>query len=413
MADSVFDREELLAYTKLLPEDYAKRFDQTGASYEVGPVPPDTEALADPSRRTRVRRETPAGAKRFPFPVPNGWFVVAEASALAPGDVQPLHAFGRDLVLYRAESGEPRLIDAYCPHLGAHIGAGGKVEGDGIRCPFHGWRYDGASGRCTDIPYLKGGRIPPGAQVRSYPVVERNRMIWAWHHLEGGPPFYEVPEAAEFGDPDWLPHELRTFEVATCIQEMAENDADFAHFKYVHGSPSIPEGEVTVDGPTKRTVSGDFIRESFGLGCTRLQIGDAFRFWSSVLPVDEENVKVFWWFTAPRASGEGAGRDHRRGLLHRCEPGRGDLGEQALPAEAAAHRAGAADRRAPPLGGPVLLRRRTTLATSASPPLGPASGRRAPLLGPSAGRGRSRVRCARILPSGAERSVQLHYEAMD
>ncbi len=309
MSDPLAERDEMQKFAALLPDDFAERLEQReNATYEVGPIEPDPEALMDKSRRTLVRREKPADGKRFPFPVPNGWFVMAESRDLAPGDTQSLYAFGRDLVLYRAQSGEARLIDAYCPHLGAHIGSGGKVEGDAIRCPFHGWRFDGASGRCTHIPYTDDDRIPPNGKVRTYPIVEANHMIWAWHHLEGGEPFYEVPIVPEFEDPDWLPYEVKTFEVATCIQEMAENDADFAHFKYVHGSAEVPDGEVTIKGCYKRVANETFVRESFGLGCTVLQIAEIFRFVSSVIPLDEENVKLVWWFTAPRSLGEEAAK---------------------------------------------------------------------------------------------------------
>ncbi len=308
MTDPLSERDEMQRFAELVPS-YAERMEQRQtATYEIGPIDPDPEALLDASRRTIVRREKPPGGKRFPFPVPNGWFVVAESRELAPGEITTLYAFGKDLVLYRTASGEARLIDAYCPHLGAHIGAGGKVDGDGIRCPFHGWRFDGASGRCTDIPYTDDDRIPPGAEVRSYPIVERNHMVWAWHHLEGGEPFYEVPEVPEFDDSDWLPYEVKTFEIATCIQEMAENDADFAHFKYVHGSPEVPDGDVTIDGAYKRVANESFVRESFGLGCTVLQVAEIFRFVSSVLPLDEEHVKLVWWFTAPRALGVDAAK---------------------------------------------------------------------------------------------------------
>lgn len=309
MSDPFTEREEIQKFVDLLPDDYAERFEgREQASYEVGPIEPDPEALSDPSRRVRVRRETLSSGKRFPFPIPNGWFVVGESKKLAPGEVQSFFAFGKDLVLYRSETGEARLVDAYCPHLGAHIGTGGKVEGDGIRCPFHGWRFDGASGRCSHIPYTDDDRIPAGGRLRSYPVLERDHMIWAWHHLEEKDPFYDVPEVSEFFDDAWLPYEVKTFEIATCIQEMAENDADFAHFKYVHGSAEIREGDVTVEGTYKRVANDTFIRESFGLGCTVLQVADVFRFMSSVLPIDEENVKLVWWFTAPKALGADAAK---------------------------------------------------------------------------------------------------------
>ena len=60
---------------------------------------------------------------------------------------------------------------------------------------------------------------------------------------------------------------------------------------------------VFIDGVYRRNSHNDFIRENFGLGCSLLRIGDIFRFASSVLPLDEENVRLTWWFTAPRASG--------------------------------------------------------------------------------------------------------------
>ena len=115
---------------------------------------------------------------RFPYPAyANGWFRVSYSDELSAGEVKPLHYFGRELVLFRDEAGDPRLFDAYCPHLGAHLGYGGKVEGDGIRCPFHAWRFDG-SGQCAEIPYSK--RIPPKAKVEAWPVCERNGIVFAF-----------------------------------------------------------------------------------------------------------------------------------------------------------------------------------------------------------------------------------------
>jgi hypothetical protein len=68
---------------------------------------------------------------RYPFPAsPNGWFGVGAGADLAPGDVWPLTYLGRDLVLFRGEDGVARVFDAHCPHLGAHLGVGGRVCGD-------------------------------------------------------------------------------------------------------------------------------------------------------------------------------------------------------------------------------------------------------------------------------------------
>jgi phenylpropionate dioxygenase-like ring-hydroxylating dioxygenase large terminal subunit len=269
------------------------------------PMPRDPDLLRDPSRRPRVLGSYTG---RFPFPVPNGWFVVAASADLTPGEVVPLYYFARELVLFRGTDGTPHLLDAHCPHMGAHLGVGGQVEESCLRCPFHGWKFDGDTGRCVDVPYDTVDFIPKTATARAYPVVERNHMIWAWHHLLGEPPFYEVPEVPEFHDPGWLPITVRDFEIATCAQEMAENNVDRAHFKFVHGTDAIPEEDFVIEGHYKRAtgMDGIFIREGYGLGLGVLRIKGFTTFVSSTTPIDTDNVHVRWIFTAPLASGEAA-----------------------------------------------------------------------------------------------------------
>jgi phenylpropionate dioxygenase-like ring-hydroxylating dioxygenase large terminal subunit len=270
------------------------------------PMPRDLNLLTDVASRPRVL--TRSGKKRFPFPIPNGWFIVARADELTPGAVMPLYCFGRELVAYRSESGSVRVLDAHCPHLGAHIGVGGRVEGECIRCPFHGWLFDGESGRCTEVPYDDVDFVPQRARTQSFPTLERNGMVWAWHHLEGGPPFYDVPVVPEFDDPAWLPMVVREFSIATCCQEMAENNYDTVHFRYVHGADAVPAQEDIIDGHYKRSTSQDgaFVREGFGLGLGVLRLHGMTTFLSSTTPIDDENILVRWLFTAPRDQGEDA-----------------------------------------------------------------------------------------------------------
>jgi nitrite reductase/ring-hydroxylating ferredoxin subunit len=267
-------------------------------------MPRRLDYITDTAIRPRVRAES---GPRFPFPLPNGWFIVATSGELATGEVVPRRYFGRDLVLFRTQSGAPRLMDAYCAHLGAHLGVGGRVEGESVVCPFHGWCYDGDSGKCVDIPYGTG-RIPSQARVRSFPTIERNAMVWAWFHLAGEPPFYEVPDLPEMDHPDWIPPHTVDFTVRTACQEMAENNHDAAHFRFVHGTESIPDDDVLINGTYKRVVAmeGEFVRESFGLGLGVLRMGKDITFLSSTTPVDEETVHVRWTFVAPREAGPGA-----------------------------------------------------------------------------------------------------------
>lgn len=269
------------------------------------PMPRDPELLDGLDRRQRV---THFKGSRYPFPVPNGWFVVAESDDLAPGEVRALYYFGKDLVLFRTEDGTPRVLDAHCPHLGAHRAVGGRVEGDCLRCPFHGWKFDGESGDCVEIPYGDMKAIPSKAHGRSYPTLERNHMIWAWHHSKGGEPFYEVPEVPEFHDDAWTPILVRDFEIQVAAQDMAENNVDFSHFRFVHGSDVIPEDEFVTEATYKRAtgMDGAFVREGYGLGLGVLRVRDYVTFLSSTTPIDEGSVHVRWVFTSPRANGEEA-----------------------------------------------------------------------------------------------------------
>jgi phenylpropionate dioxygenase-like ring-hydroxylating dioxygenase large terminal subunit len=273
----------------------------------TGGLPRRPDYIADAGARPRVRQES---EPRFPFPMPNGWFIVSKADDLAPLEVKPLFCFGRDLVLYRTAGGEPRLVSAYCAHLGAHLGAGGRVEDDAIVCPFHGWNYDGSTGKCVAIPY-GSGKIPSQAKIRSYPTLERNRMVWAWFHLEGKPPFYDVPVVPEFEDPAFgEPHTVE-FTLRTVCQEMAENNHDAAHFQFVHGTDSIPEEDVSIEGTHKRVIgmNGAFVRETHGLGLGVLRVKNYVTFFSSTTPVDDEHVHVRWTFLAPRGNGPGAAQE--------------------------------------------------------------------------------------------------------
>ena len=131
---------------------------------------------------------------------PRGWFVVAWSEDLPVGGVRPLKYFGRDLVLFRTESGVPKMLDAFCPPLGAHLGHGGEVKGESIACPFHAWEFDGA-GRCTAIPYAN--KIPKKARLNTWPVAERNGVIFVWHDRDGGAPTWEVPAIEGHGSEEW------------------------------------------------------------------------------------------------------------------------------------------------------------------------------------------------------------------
>jgi len=110
---------------------------------------------------------------------PSGWFQVSWSDEIAVGDVHKMTYFDEEMVAWRAESGQLTVMNAYCEHLGAHLGYGGKVVGEVLQCPFHGWQWS-QQGRNVCIPYQD--RPNRGRRIRTYPVVERKQDIEIWQH---------------------------------------------------------------------------------------------------------------------------------------------------------------------------------------------------------------------------------------
>lgn len=265
---------------------------------------------------------------RFNLPIPFGWFGVAFSDQLQPGDVKALSYFDRDLALFRTESGAAKVIDAICPHLGAHIGVGGIVHGESVACPFHGWKFNG-EGYCTEVPYAK--RMPPRVDgvrcITPYPTVEKNGVVWVWYHPDGAAPSFEVEELPEFSSDQWTKPYIREWTIHCPIQEAAENAVDKAHFAYVHGAESVPEGEVTIDGCRRvtelvsripaldeqgqRKLDGEWVTSylttvGIGPGQTWQRFRGIFEtvMMGVVTPIDAETLQLRFVFTQPRQQSE-------------------------------------------------------------------------------------------------------------
>lgn len=167
--------------------------------------------------------------REYPMPMPFGWFQVAWADEIPAGESRPLRYFGRHLVAWRGEDGSPHVWDAFCPHLGAHLGGMATIEGDTIRCPMHSWQY-GEDGTCIDVPY--SDRVNRKARIRTYPVSERMGALFAWYHPDDEPPGWELPELAELGAGSGFSDvQRRHYELGCHWQEIAETQVDAAHIQ--------------------------------------------------------------------------------------------------------------------------------------------------------------------------------------
>jgi nitrite reductase/ring-hydroxylating ferredoxin subunit len=173
---------------------------------------------------------------RFPFPMPFGWFKVAMPDEIPAAELVTRRFFGNELVLWRDSAGDVVCQQAYCPHLGAHIGVGGTVEGSCVRCPFHGWAF-GAGGENVEIPYAEHPNRK--AKLRTFPTQTHAGVVFAWYHPDGVAPMWDLMPVPEYDDPEYGAYQQFDFTIRTCIQELSENGFDHAHFQFVHSHPKV------------------------------------------------------------------------------------------------------------------------------------------------------------------------------
>lgn len=183
-------------------------------------------------RLTQVGPGTPGGRllRRYWQPVALlDEFDPAIDPAMAVRPVKPVRLLGQDFVLFRNAQGRFGLLDRDCPHRGADL-AYGRNEGDGLRCPFHGWKFD-IDGRCLETPAEPAGStLCNRVRQQSYPLIERSGVLFAWLG-EGEPPplpaldCFEAPATHTFAFKGlWHCNWLQSLEVGI----------DPAHASYLH-----------------------------------------------------------------------------------------------------------------------------------------------------------------------------------
>lgn len=261
------------------------------------------------------------------------WIPAFLASELPEADGPPVRVrlLGENLVGFRATSGQVGLIQNACPHRGASLFFG-RNEEDGLRCVYHGWKYD-RQGFCVDMP-----SEPPETSFKSkvrataYPCVERNDVVWTYMGPRPTPP--PLPDL----EPNMLPR--GEYAIQKVLRECnwfqaLEGDIDTSHLAFLHLGAVRPEdttpGSFDYYNVADRAPKYEVVDTEFGTsyGAYRPAEADSyywriahflFPFYTMIptgvlglqvlvrawVPLDDDHV-MFWSLAAPR-SREGAGR---------------------------------------------------------------------------------------------------------
>jgi 5,5'-dehydrodivanillate O-demethylase len=139
----------------------------------------------------RTGPDTPGGRYMRLF-----WFPVYRSEDLKPGWAKPIQIMSEKFTLYRGESGTPHLVAFRCAHRGLQMSVG-WIEGDCIRCRYHGWKYD-QTGQCVEIP-TESEETARTVRIRSYPTKEYLGFVFAYLGSGEPPEFPRYPDFEKDG----------------------------------------------------------------------------------------------------------------------------------------------------------------------------------------------------------------------
>jgi phthalate 4,5-dioxygenase oxygenase subunit len=176
---------------------------------------------------TRVGPGTPMGNlfRRY-------WLPALLAEELPEPDCPPirLRLLGEDLVAFRTTSGAPAVLDTWCPHRNANL-FWGRNEEDGLRCVYHGWKFD-AAGNCVDMP-----NEPPRSQFKekikqpAYQAVDRGGVVWVYMGDPAHTP--EIPDLEWTRVPETHRNVTKRIQACNWLQNL-EGEVDSSHANFLH-----------------------------------------------------------------------------------------------------------------------------------------------------------------------------------
>ncbi len=192
---------------------------------------------ADNERLVRVGQGTPAGTLFRHY-----WQPACLSTEIPEPDCPPIRVrlLGEDLIAFRDSKGRVGLVDAYCPHRRAPLFFG-RNEECGLRCVYHGWKFD-VAGACVDLPSEpETSPMKAGIRLTAYPTHEKAGIVWAYLgpvETMPAPPDYEWTRA-----PATHRYVSKTYEACNYLQAL-EGGLDTAHSSFLHnlrlGDKSLP-----------------------------------------------------------------------------------------------------------------------------------------------------------------------------
>ncbi len=183
--------------------------------------------------------------------IPDQWYAILESNEIKKGKIIGVTRMGKKMIAWRNSQGQLSVMIDKCPHRGVALSVG-KVIGDCIQCPFHGFEYD-TSGTCKLVPAIGSNAEPPKAlHVRSYLVREEHGFVYIWW----GEPQGELPPVPWFESigPDMVYTTLQDH-WANHYARAIENQLDVVHLPFIHYNTIGRGNKTLVNGPIAKEES--------------------------------------------------------------------------------------------------------------------------------------------------------------
>ena len=184
----------------------------------------------------------------------NCWYAAAYSGELEGGSPLGRTLLNEPVVMYRTSDGTAVALEDRCCHRHLPLSLG-TVIGDRVQCGYHGLEFD-AKGQCIAVPGQS--RVPPGAAIRSWPLVERHGFLWIWMGDPGAADESLIPDWWWTGDPGWGFNPGPLLHIRCNYELVTDNLLDLSHLGYVH--KQTLGNDAIVDFPVKTERADDMVR---------------------------------------------------------------------------------------------------------------------------------------------------------